>query len=141
MFKGLLITATVGILAASVTFADQHSKIVIPAGKTAANSGQQMFASYCAPCHGTNGKGLGPVATAMKQKPSDLTLLSVKNHGKYPDTHVVSVLQFGTEISAHGSPTMPVWGPILGKMNRSNFQEKQLRISNLARYLEQIQER
>ena len=31
---------------------------------------------------------------------------------------------------------MPVWGPILGKMNRSNFQDKQLRISNLARYLE-----
>ena len=47
----------------------------------------------------TNGKGLGPVATAMKHKPTDLTLLTLKNHGKYPDTHVVSVLQFGTEIS------------------------------------------
>ena len=141
MLKGLLITATVGILAAGVTFADQQSKIVIPADRTSATSGEQMFASYCAPCHGANGKGLGPAATAMKQKPTDLTLHSKKNHGKYPDTHVVSILQFGTEVSAHGSASMPVWGPILGNMNRSNLQDKQLRISNLARYLEQIQER
>ncbi len=34
---------------------------------------------------------------------------------------------------------MPVWGPILGKMNQTNFQDKQLRISNLSRYLESIQ--
>jgi len=141
MFKGLVVTVTVGILAAGMTLADQSGKIVIPAGRTAANDGQQMFASYCAPCHGTDGKGLGPAANSMKPRPSDLTLLSRKNHGKYPDTHVVSVLQFGTEVSAHGSATMPVWGPILGNMNRSNLQDKQLRISNLARYLERIQER
>ena len=34
---------------------------------------------------------------------------------------------------------MPVWGPILGKMNQTNRQEKDLRISNLSRYLESIQ--
>ena len=34
---------------------------------------------------------------------------------------------------------MPVWGPILGNMNRTNLQDKQLRISNLSRYLESIQ--
>jgi len=34
---------------------------------------------------------------------------------------------------------MPVWGPILGKMDKANSQQKQLRISNLSRYLESIQ--
>jgi len=141
MLKSISITALAGILAASLTFADQTSKVVIPTSRTAANNGQQMYTSYCAPCHGADGRGSGPAASAMKSHPSDLTLLTRKNHGKYPDTHVVSILQFGTEVSSHGSATMPVWGPILGNMNRSNLQDKQLRISNLARYLETIQQR
>jgi hypothetical protein len=32
-----------------------------------------------------------------------------------------------------------VWGPVLGKMDQANTQERQLRISNLSRYLETIQ--
>lgn len=141
MFKGLLATTALGLLAASVTLADQTDRIKIAAGRTAANNGQQMYTSYCAPCHGIDGKGRGPVGPAMSRQPSDLTQLMRKNHGKYPDTHVVAILEFGTEVSAHGSATMPVWGPILGNMNRANLQDKQLRISNLARYLETIQER
>jgi hypothetical protein len=34
---------------------------------------------------------------------------------------------------------MPVWGPILGKMNVTNTQERLLRINNLSHYLESIQ--
>jgi mono/diheme cytochrome c family protein len=141
MLKALLVTATVGLLAVSLSSADQNRKIVIPAKRTAANNGQQMYTSYCAPCHGVDGKGRGPAATSLRSQPADLTVLTRKNHGRYPDTHVVSVLAFGMDVPAHGSATMPTWGPVLGNMNRSNLQEKQLRISNLARYLERIQER
>jgi len=141
MLKSLSIAGAAALLAVSLSFADQSQKIVIPVEKTAANDGKQMYVSYCAPCHGTNGKGTGPVASAMTTGPTDLTVLMKKNHGKFPDAHVVAILQFGTEVQAHGSATMPVWGPILGNMNRTNLQDKQLRISNLARYLETIQER
>jgi mono/diheme cytochrome c family protein len=141
MLKSLSITGAAALLAVSLSFADQSQKIIIPVDKTAANDGKQMYVSYCAPCHGTDGKGRGPAATAMKTGPTNLTALMKNNHGKFPDTHVVAVLQFGTEVQAHGSATMPVWGPILGNMNRTNLQDKQLRISNLARYLETIQER
>lgn len=141
MIKSFLVTATVGMLAVSITLADQSKKVVIPATPTAANDGHQMFMSYCAPCHGSDGKGHGPVAPAMKTQPTDLSQLTRNNHGKYPDTHVVSVLEFGSELSAHGSAVMPVWGPIFGNMNRTHLQDKQLRISNLARYLEKIQEK
>ncbi|WP_109486092.1 c-type cytochrome [Occallatibacter savannae] len=140
MRKGLVLTATIGILAATITFADQTSKVVIPAGKTAPNDARQMYTNYCAPCHGVDGKGKGPVAPAMKSSPTDLTQLTRNNHGKYPDTHVVAVLQFGSTLSSHGSAAMPVWGPIFGNMSRTNVQEKQLRISNLAHYLESIQQ-
>ena len=141
MLKSLSIAGAAALLAVSLSFADQSQKIIIPVEKTAADDGKQMYVSYCAPCHGRDGKGTGPAASALTTGPTDLTALMKNNHGKFPDTHVVSILRFGTEVPAHGSATMPVWGPILGNMNRTNLQEKQLRISNLARYLETIQER
>ena len=119
--------------------APDNNKVVIPVNKTAATSGKQMFNGYCAPCHGTDGKGDGPAAKALRTPPTDLTLLSKNNGGKFPGPHIVTVLQFGSELPSHGSAQMPVWGPILGKMNVVNPQDKQMRISNLSRYLETIQ--
>lgn len=140
MLKRLLFAAVAAMIAVSLSFADQsQSKVVIPVNKTAANDGKQMYASYCTPCHGVDGKGHGPAAAALKPSPADLTELTRSNHGKYPDAHVLAILQFGADVPAHGSATMPVWGPILGSMNKTNAQEKQLRISNLSRYVESIQ--
>src|SRR5579859_3874507 len=140
MLKSLLVAAVAAALAVSISFADQaQSKVVIPVNKTDAFNGKQMYTSYCAPCHGTDGKGRGPAASALKTSPTDLTELMKNNHGKFPDTHVVAILQFGMEVPAHGSATMPVWGPILGNMNRMNHQERMLRVSNLSHYLESIQ--
>jgi mono/diheme cytochrome c family protein len=98
-----------------------------------------MFVSYCASCHGADGKGNGPAAAALKMPPTDLTLLSRNNNGKFPGAHIVAVLQYGADIPSHGSAEMPVWGPILGKMDKANHQVKQLRISNLSQYLETLQ--
>jgi len=140
MLKQILFAALAFTLAATVASANQpKDKVTISVGKTAATNGKQMYASYCAPCHGTDGKGHGPTASALKAQPTDLTILSKNNHGKFPDAHIVTVLQFGSELPSHGSQEMPVWGPILSNMNRFNAQDKQLRISNLSRYLETIQ--
>jgi len=38
-----------------------------------AYEGQRLYVSYCQLCHGTRGKGDGPLAKAMKIKPADLT--------------------------------------------------------------------
>jgi mono/diheme cytochrome c family protein len=143
MLKSLLFTAMAALLAVSFSFAQQSdsNKIVIPVNKTSPISGKQMYTNYCAPCHGVDGKGQGPASSALKAPPTDLTVLAKNNNGKYPDAHIVTVLRFGSELPAHGSAQMPVWGPILGNMNRSNDMDKQLRISNLSRYLESIQER
>jgi mono/diheme cytochrome c family protein len=142
MLRPLLLTALAAAFAVSVGYADQpNAKVTIPVTKTSPISGKQMFSSYCAPCHGVDGRGHGPAAAALKTQPPDLTGLSTKNQGRFPDTHIISVLQFGAAVPAHGSAEMPVWGPILGKMNTTNSQDKQLRISNLSRYIESIQER
>ena len=140
MLNRLLVIVVAATLATGMSYADQSkSKVTIPVPKTSAASGKLMYSSYCAPCHGVDGRGQGPVASALKTPPMDLTVLSRNNHGKFPDTHVVSVLQSGAEIPSHGSAEMPVWGPILGRMNQTNTQDRLLRISNLSRYLETMQ--
>jgi mono/diheme cytochrome c family protein len=130
------------VLAVGVGYADQpNHKITIQVSRTQATNGKQMYTSYCAPCHGVNGRGQGPVASALKTPPVDLTVLTRNNNGKFPDAHIVSVIQNGAEIASHGSPEMPVWGPILAKMNQTNAQDRMLRVSNLSRYLESIQQK
>jgi mono/diheme cytochrome c family protein len=142
MLKRLLLTTLAAAFVVSMGYADQsNAKVTIPVTRTSPTSGKQMFSSYCAPCHGVDGRGHGPAATALRTQPADLTGLIKKNHGRFPDTHIVSVLQFGVAVPSHGSAEMPVWGPILGKMNLANSQDKQLRISNLSRYIETMQER
>jgi len=140
MLKHLSLIALAAGLVLAVGYADQNrNKVTIPVDKTSPTDGRQMFNGYCAPCHGADGRGNGPAARALKTQPVDLTTLARNNHGKYPDAHVLAVLQFGSEIPAHGSQEMPVWGPILGRMNIANAQDKDLRLANLTHYLEHLQ--
>ena len=37
-------------------------------------AGRDSFEFYCASCHGTGGKGDGPIASALKVPPTDLTV-------------------------------------------------------------------
>jgi cytochrome c len=140
MLRYISITVMAAAVAIGTGYADQTTeKVTIPVQRTAATDGKQMFTNYCAPCHGADGRGHGPAAAALKAQPSDLTAMQRGNHGRFPDTRVVTVLKFGSDMPAHGSAEMPVWGPILGKMNQTNPQDKELRISNLSRYLQSLQ--
>lgn len=140
MIKRILLFAMAATFVLAVGLADQGgSKVVIPVNKTNPTDGKQMYSSYCAPCHGVDGRGHGPVAAALKEPPSDLTLLAKANHGKFPETHIIAVMRFGTEVQAHGSVEMPVWGQIFGQMSKTNPQEKDLRAANLSHYLETLQ--
>ncbi|HEY1985933.1 MAG TPA: c-type cytochrome [Terracidiphilus sp.] len=140
MFKRIVFIAMAATLVLAVGYADKSiGKVIIPVNKTNPTDGKQMYISYCAACHGVDGRGNGPAAGALKARPADLTTLARLNHGKYPGNHVLSVVRFGSDLPAHGSAEMPVWGPILGRMNQANGQEKDLRLSNLSRYLESMQ--
>jgi mono/diheme cytochrome c family protein len=140
MLKSLSIIALAGALAISAGYADQNSaKVVIAVQKTGPVNGKQMYTSYCAPCHGMDGRGNGPVAPALKQKPADLTAIAKNNGGKYPSSHIATVLEYGTELPAHGTAQMPVWGPVLGRMDLQHPDQRLLRISNLSQYLRSIQ--
>jgi len=135
----LLLAAAV-LLATQILGADEMTPKIkrIPARPTTSMAGQDLFRQYCAVCHGSDAKGTGPAAAALKMKPADLTEISQKNGGKYPEIRVQRVINGEDEMSAHGSRDMPVWGPIFRHMG-SNEDQGAVRIFNLVKYIEQIQ--
>ena len=132
-----LMIGCLGLLIAPL-LAQQTKVQQAPAPATNAASGEEMYKSYCASCHGPRGKGDGPAASAFKTAPSDLTMLAKKNNGKFPDDKVKTVLRNGVS-PAHGSAEMPVWGPVFSAVSQNSQQIVTLRISNLTDYLQSIQ--
>lgn len=119
---------------------DKSAASTAPVPATIHEDAKDMYMHYCAACHGANGKGLGPSASALKIPPSDLTTLSKRHDGKFPYGYVSDVLRFGTRIVAHGSSDMPIWGPIFGSMENYNEASVKERIRKLCDYLASIQE-
>jgi mono/diheme cytochrome c family protein len=118
----------------------QIKKVSAPTASAA--SGQQTYMVYCAVCHGTDGKGGGPATPALKDQVPDLTTLALRYNGKYPASYVSSILRFGVQGNpAHGSPDMPIWGPIFRDMGttRKDKSSETTGIANLNRYLESLQ--
>jgi mono/diheme cytochrome c family protein len=111
----------------------------VPVKPTSAASGQDMYTTYCAVCHGKDGKGGGPAAEALKVPPTDLTLLARKNGGKYPADRVSAAIHGDLSLPAHGSKEMPVWGNLFWHMSGGHQSEVQLRIANLNKHIESLQ--
>ncbi len=127
------------ILISAISASQNTSIRIVPAPYTSAASGEEMYVAYCASCHGRDGRGHGPAASALKTIPPDLTALAQHNQGIYPADHVYSVLVGRTRLSAHGSADMPIWGPIFRRMGQGHPSEEQLRVTNINKYLESLQ--
>jgi mono/diheme cytochrome c family protein len=103
-------------------------------------SGKAIFQQYCASCHGALAKGDGPMSAVLKKMPPDLTQLSRRHEGKFPEEYVRAVLEFGPGPNSHGSADMPTWGPIFRYYDKQNERVVQQRIRNLTYYLAFLQE-
>lgn len=68
------------------------------------------YETACVSCHGSTGKGDGPLSGKMKTRPPDLTALSRNNQGVFPAQRVARAIDGREEIKAHGKRDMPVWG-------------------------------
>jgi mono/diheme cytochrome c family protein len=124
----------------TVSFAAGQTKTIkrVPAQPTAALDGKTLFSQYCAVCHGVTGKGDGPAADALKSPVPDLTHISNRNGGKFPELRMLELLKTGSPSPAHGSEEMPVWGPVFRSLSQ-NAEIDQLRIHAVLNYLEEIQ--
>jgi len=136
-----LLMGAVLAMAQQTPSAQTTEKVIkhVPVQPTSAASGQDMYNSYCAVCHGVDGKGNGPAASALKAPPTDLTALAQKKGGKYPSLHVSSVIRGEADLPAQGSKDMPVWGPLFRRLSQGHDAEVQQRIANLNQYIEGLQ--
>lgn len=110
--------------------------------------GKVEFESACASCHGTNGKGNGPLVSLLTRKPTDLTLLAKNNQGVFPMNRLYEVID-GEGVPAHGAREMPVWGRAYRMMDAeyyfdTEYDSKALvraRILSLLEYINKLQVR
>jgi mono/diheme cytochrome c family protein len=101
-------------------------------------AGRDLFDFYCAPCHGRDGKGGGPVAGALRVAPPDLTTIATANGGTFPKSQVEATLTGTRMPAAHGSREMPIWGPIFSALD-SNDARNRVRIGNVVEYIASMQ--
>jgi mono/diheme cytochrome c family protein len=72
--------------------------------------GEIEYQSYCAVCHGVDGRGYGIMGKFLTVQPSDLTQLAKKNAGRFPFWQVYRTIDGREEVRGHGTRDMPVWG-------------------------------
>ena len=73
-------------------------------------SGEELFARFCASCHGESARGDGPVAQSLKTVVPDLTSIS-RRYGEFPSMVIRDMIDGrGMDVRAHGTREMPVWG-------------------------------
>ena len=84
--------------------------------------GRAHYEAKCAVCHGADGKGNGPVANMLTQKPSDLTTMSKNNGGTFPFWAAYEIVDGRKGVGAHGTREMPVWGKQFYQASRGGSQ-------------------
>jgi mono/diheme cytochrome c family protein len=81
-----------------------------PDSPVAVVSGAYSFRTYCASCHGVDGRGEGPLTDSLRFTPPDLTLIAKRNRGEFPMEKVVRIVDGRNPVKGHGGPDMPIWG-------------------------------
>lgn len=135
------VVAGLALMATGVAQEQKNQIRKVPIEYTSPSSGADMFRSYCAACHGNDGKGTGPAASALKKAPADLTLLTRKNGGKFPAVAIGNTIKGDASgPGAHGSRDMPMWGDIFRNVSAGSM-GVELRVSNLTDYIKGLQEK
>lgn len=109
------------LYAGSVSLAEENGKTV---------TGEMLYHTHCASCHGDHGRGDGMVGKALRTPPTDLSLLAHKNDGVFPDAMISEYIDGTRDVTAHGPRTMPVWGLV--------FQSQET-IRKIVEYLRELQ--
>lgn len=111
-----------------------------PESPTYAVGGAYAFRTYCASCHGTDGKGGGPLADNLRFTPPDLSLIAKRNGGSFPADKVAHIVDGRSPLKGHGGAEMPVWGDAFRNAD-TGYDDTKVRekIRSLVDYLKTLQ--
>ena len=137
--KLVLAAAIVGCVLFGVNAVSAASNDLMPNSKAKAD-----YVNYCASCHGVGGERNGPIASELKTKPTNLTVLAKNNGGKFPFLKLRKIVDgsysTGT-LHAHSSNEMPIWGDAFRResLDDNSYIATQARIMNILDYISMIQ--
>ena len=131
-----VLVALMGLVLSAGAAGAQTKVEKAPIKPTLASDAGAMFNTYCAVCHGKEGKGDGPAAKSFAKAPADLTKLAARNNGTFPEVRVRRYIEGLDEVAAHGTRDMPMWGDLFRSLNRDTAA---IRIEALAQYLKGMQ--
>jgi mono/diheme cytochrome c family protein len=104
--------------------------------------GAELFATHCASCHGTDARGDGPAASALRTPPTDLTRIAARNGGVFPESSTARLIDGRFDLPAHGSREMPICGARLADRipdMATGDEVARGRIASLVEYLKSLQ--
>lgn len=102
--------------------------------------GPDLYRAHCAPCHGVDGRGHGPVAPALKEPLPDLTTITRNNGGIFPSERVKDVISGDEVLLGHGSRDMPIWGQVFHQIENDR-DYGYVRLQNVTEHLRSLQEK
>ena len=103
-------------------------------------SGSGDYRVYCSSCHGADARGDGPIAGSLKKRPADLTQLTRRNNGVFPDEKVFKTIEGPQPGSGHRDSDMPAWAGVFARASESAGADKAAaRIGALVKYLQTLQ--
>jgi len=88
----------------------EQSSPPLAADPVLAELGEPVFRTYCASCHGLDGTGNGPAASALNTPPADLRRIAARRGGVFSDAEIARKIDGRFDIDAHGTREMPIWG-------------------------------
>ena len=106
------------------------------------DAGRVLYRRYCASCHGQEGRGDGPVAPSLGQKPTDLTRIAEHHGGDFPFVAICEAIDGTRTVRAHGVSEMPIWGEVFQSDPASPLEQQILaggKVIAIARYLRTLQ--
>ncbi len=113
-----------------------------PSSPGALAAAAEDYRAACAPCHGVDARGTGPVAASLRQPATDLTRLAARNGGTFPYDDTVAVIAGERAVDAHGTREMPIWSLRFGAASGATAVasiDARRRVALLARYLATLQ--
>lgn len=138
--RTLLMPLLTAVTAAGLSLA--AAPVAAQTGPAASTTGDYLFRTYCASCHGTSARGDGPLADSLRKRPADLTTIARRNKGVFPTDQVYRIIDGRQPVRGHGGPDMPVWGDVFARTSGGGDEASiTRRIEALVSYIEGLQAR
>lgn len=102
-------------------------------------SGEQLYARFCASCHGASGQGDGVVAKSLSVMVPDLTRIARRQGGMFPEEQVRRIIDGRDTRPPHGNRTMPVWGYEFSSHGGGTEGKTDVMVQRLTDYLRSMQ--